>query len=274
MRGGNLSLAAMIVYCLQLNPFWEDKASNFESLRELLGKETIAPGSLLVLPEMFATGFSMDFASLAEKSADSPTLDFLGEIARQYQCAILAGMVLDRDGQLTNDAVMVTAAGEFQGHYSKIHPFTPSGENVAGTAGRQVATFSLHDWTLAPFVCYDLRFPEIFRQATPAAELLVVLANWPTPRIEHWVTLLRARAIENQAYLIGVNRVGSDPHLDFSGRSLIIDPKGEILADAGSEVTVVSAALDLATVRQWRDDFPATNDRTAPAQLSSTHYSA
>lgn len=263
----------MTVYCLQLNPSWEDKASNFESLRELLGQETIAPGSLILLPEMFATGFSMDFASLAEKTADSPTLNFLGEIARQYQCAILAGMVLDRDGQLTNDAVMVNAAGELQGHYSKIHPFTPSGENVAGTAGKLVATFSFHDWTLAPFVCYDLRFPEIFRQATPAAELLVVLANWPSPRIEHWVTLLRARAIENQAYVVGVNRVGSDPHLDFSGRSLIIDPKGEILADAGSEVNLICADLDLAVVRQWRGDFPATNDRTVPAQVSVTHYS-
>lgn len=264
----------MTVSCFQLNPTWETKASNFESLRELLARERIAAGSLLVLPEMFATGFSMDFASLAEKVADSPTLNFLGEIARQYQCSILAGMVVDHEGQLTNDAVMVNAEGKLQGRYSKIHPFTPSGEKVAGTPGSEVATFAHGDWTLAPFVCYDLRFPEIFRQATPAAELLVVLANWPTPRTEHWVTLLRARAIENQAYVVGVNRVGSDPNLDFSGRSLIIDPKGEILADGGSEVTLLSADLDLAAVRQWRKDFPATADRTAPAQIRVTHYPA
>ena len=209
----------MNVYCCQLEPAWEDKVSNFESLASLLSDSAIPSNRTLciVLPEMFATGFSMDFAKLAETPEQSPTLDFLSKLARQHQSAVLAGMVFNRDGALTNDAVLIDSSGQVVGDYAKIHPFSPSGEKDAGSSGSWVRTMPLGDWTLAPFVCYDLRFPEIFRLATPAAELLVVLANWPSPRVEHWVTLLRARAIENQAYVIGVNRSGSDPNLDFPG---------------------------------------------------------
>ena len=261
----------MQVHCCQLNLTWEDKTANFENLRKLLTVNPIKQQSLLILPEMFNTGFSMNFASLAENLESSRTLTFLGEIAREHQCHILAGMTLDRGGKLSNDAILINSEGEFQGSYSKIHPFSPSGEKAAGTPGHEVITLPLGDWTLAPFICYDLRFPEIFRLATPAAELLIVIANWPTPRVEHWITLLQARAIENQAYVIGVNRIGSDPNLEFPGRSLIIDPQGKILCDAGAEETILSASLDLSYVRQWRADFPATADRTTPAQLSINH---
>ena len=257
----------MDVFCCQLDPAWEDKASNFESLTRLLSSHSIQPGSLIILPEMFATGFSMAFNKLAETPGQSPTLDFLSNLARQHQSAVLAGMVFDRDGLLTNDAVLLDSSGQIVGGYAKIHPFTLSGEKDAGSCGSWVKTMPLGDWTLAPFVCYDLRFPEIFRLATPAAELLVVLANWPTPRVEHWVTLLKARAIENQTYVIGVNRVGSDPNLDFPGQSLIIDPKGEILARAGDSVEILSATLDLAAVREWRHEFPASNDRHNPVDI-------
>lgn len=261
----------MKAYCCQLDPLWEDKASNFESLTSLLSQESIEAGSLIVLPEMFATGFSMDFPKVAEPPEQSPTLDYLAAIAREHRSAILAGLVMDRDGQRTNEAVLIDPAGKLVADYAKIHPFTPSGENLAGTAGCCVKTIALGDWTLAPFVCYDLRFPEIFRLATPAAELLIVLANWPSPRVEHWVTLLKARAIENQAYVIGVNRVGSDPQLDFPGRSLILDPQGKILAEAGDQVEVISASLDLAALRQWRKDFPAGHDRHHLDNLSVLH---
>ena len=254
-------------YCCQLNPIWEDKASNFENLDALLSQEKIEPHSLIVLPEMFATGFSMDFAKLAEDPADSPTLSFLSQLAQKHRSALLAGLALNRAGILSNDAVLIDSSGQIVGDYSKIHPFTPSGEGGTGSAGSWVKTMPLGDWTLAPFVCYDLRFPEIFRLATPASELLIVLANWPSPRVEHWVTLLKARAIENQAYVIGVNRVGSDPHLNFPGRSLIIDPKGEILAEGGDSVEVLSATLDLAAVQQWRQNFPASQDRHDPLNL-------
>lgn len=257
----------MNVVCCQLDPVWEDKLSNLENLASLLSQQEIPADSLIVLPEMFSTGFSMDFEKLAEDPNSSLTLDFLAELARNHQSAIMAGLVLNRDGVLANEAVLLNSSGEIVGDYAKIHPFTPSGEGKAGCCGSWVKTMPLGNWTLAPFICYDLRFPEIFRLATPAAELLVVLANWPTPRVEHWETLLKARAIENQAYVIGVNRAGSDPNLDFPGCSLIIDPKGQVLAQAGNEVELLTATLDREAVLNWRSDFPASNDRHEPVNL-------
>lgn len=259
------------IFCFQLDPVWEDKDSNFEAVKDLLCTAAPEAGSLLVLPEMFATGFSMDFKKVAEEAAASPTLDFLGELARHHQCSILAGMALQRSGLATNEAVLINPAGELVGDYAKIHPFTPSGEKEVATPGTWVKTMTLGEWTLAPFVCYDLRFPEIFRLATPAAELLVVLANWPSPRVEHWVALLKARAIENQAYVVGVNRVGSDPNLDFPGRSLIIDPLGKILAEGDASVGFLAATLELATVRDWRATFPASQDRHPLSDLGVHH---
>lgn len=258
----------MFVHCCQFSPAWEDKASNYEALVALLDDSDIRKDSLVVLPELFATGFSMDFARLAEPLDAAPTLNFLADQARDRSCHILAGIALRGKDELTNDAVLVSPSGEVSGRYRKIHPFTPSGEKAAASAGREVVTMSLGQWTLAPFICYDLRFPEIFRMATPRAELLVVLANWPTPREAHWVTLLKARAIENQAYVVGVNRVGSDPHLDFPGRSLIISPKGEVIADAGDATTVLSAELHHCQVREWRRDFAAHSDRHPFEQLT------
>lgn len=258
----------MFVHCCQFSPTWEDKVSNYKILHSLLENAHIQPDSLVVLPELFATGFSVAFEELAETLTNSPTLDFLAKQARLRQCNILAGIALRDGAELTNDAILITSDGTIAGRYRKIHPFTPSGEKTAATAGSWVVTMPLAEWTLAPFICYDLRFPEIFRMATPAAELLVVLANWPTPRVEHWINLLRARAIENQAYVIGVNRIGSDPHLDFPGRSLIISPRGEIIADAGDAEMVLTAKLEIAAVREWRSDFPAQDDRHAPEDIA------
>jgi len=123
--------------------------------------------------------------------------------------------------------------------------------------GRGVATFDWAGLRVAPLICYDLRFPEPFRAATRAgAEVFIVLAAWPDARIEHWLTLLRARAIENQAYVIGVNRTGHEPHYQYSGRSLVADPYGTILADAGEAEGILTATLTAQTVRQWRERFP------------------
>ena len=122
--------------------------------------------------------------------------------------------------------------------------------------------FKWNDCVISPFICYDLRFPEIFREAVAAhrPELFVVIANFPEKRIGHWVPLLQARAIENQAYVVGVNRVGKDPHYTYGGRSLIIDPHGEILADADAREGFISAQLDLAGLRKYREGLPFLDD--------------
>jgi predicted amidohydrolase len=123
---------------------------------------------------------------------------------------------------------------------------------------------------VSPFICYDLRFPEIFRISTRGgAEILVVIANWPQAREMHWLALLRARAIENQCYVAGVNRVGRDPNVEYSGRSVIIDPRGEIMADAGNKQLIISTEFDLSALRDYRRQFPALTD-IRPEFLGST----
>ena len=143
-----------------------------------------------------------------------------------------------------------------------MRPFTPGGENDHYTAGERPVIFAWDDCTVSPFICYDLRFPEIFREAAAAhrPELFLVIANFPEKRIGHWVSLLQARAIENQAYVVGVNRVGSDPYYAYNGRSLMIDPHGQVLADAGEREGFISARLDLAGLRKYREGLPFLAD--------------
>ena len=145
--------------------------------------------------------------------------------------------------------------------YTKLQPFTPGGEADNYEAGSTVATWKWHGLIVSPFVCYDLRFPEHFRAAARAgAELITVIANWPMARIHHWVALLQARAIENQAFIVGVNRSGTDPKFTYNGRSLVVSPKGDILADAGHGESVVSADIDREFLLNYRRDLPFLKD--------------
>ena len=138
---------------------------------------------------------------------------------------------------------------------------TRGGEARCYSAGCEIKTFRWGEFTVCPFICYDLRFPEIFRIAVRrGANLFLVIANWPLPREGHWATLLEARAIENLAYVVGINRAGNDPKYVYFGRSRIIDPHGKVIAEAGREETVITADVDIATVEAWRKDFPALSD--------------
>ena len=145
--------------------------------------------------------------------------------------------------------------------YSKIHPFSYGGETEQYAAGKDVLTYRLGEFLVAPFVCYDLRFPEVFRHAVKkGAQLYTVIANWPEPREAHWLALLKARAIENQAFVLGVNRCGRDPKLAYSGRGQIVDPRGQVLADGGGSEGVFGAEIDLGSLLSYRKDFPALQD--------------
>lgn len=250
----------MRILCCQLDIAWEDKAANFDKVRGMLLSARPAAGTLVVLPEMFATGFSMNVERVHD--GDGRTLAFLAATAREFEVNILAGLVnRTKTGLGQNMAVLVTREGHVAGQYQKLHPFTYGGESAAYEAGEDVALWSREGWAMAPFICYDLRFPEAFRHAVRAgANLFIVIANWPAAREHHWTTLLTARAIENQAYVVGVNRCGNDARLAYSGRSLIIDPRGQIIADAGNAEGTISADLDLPALRRYREEFPAIAD--------------
>jgi omega-amidase len=248
-------------FLVQLDSVWEDKAANFERTRKVLEAVAIPPDSLIVLPEMFATGFSLDTTKTIDREP-SATEAFLKNIAARHRSTVVGGVV--REGghdRGRNEAVVFGPGGELAARYCKLHPFTLGGETARHEKGENLVFFEWGGLVASPFVCYDLRFPELFRRAVRrGAELLVIIALWPSRRVDHWITLLKARAIENQAWVIGVNRSGTEPELVYPGRSMVVNPHGEIIADAGAEEGVISAAIDPQVLRQWRHDFPVLKD--------------
>ena len=252
----------MTVVCLQFDIAWENKPVNFATVRRLLAAAAPARDSLVALPEMFATGFSMNAEGIAE-SYGGETERFLAAAAREFGVWLVAGAAMrGRDGRARNKALAFSPAGDLCAFYAKMHPFTPGGESEHYVAGERPVAFRWGECTVSPFICYDLRFPESFRAAAASyrPELFVIIANFPEKRVQHWVRLLQARAIENQAYVAGVNRIGNDPFYSYGGRSLIIDPQGEILADAGGSESVISVPLDLVTLRKYREGLPFLAD--------------
>ncbi len=251
----------MQVVAVQSDIVWEDKSANFASVRKLVASAAIEPGALVVLPEMFATGFSMNATEIAEPE-DGPTHAFLAELAMDLRAAVVGGVVTRcPDGRGLNQAVAYDPAGKLLARYTKIHPFSYAGETKHYASGNKIIAFDWGGFRVTPFVCYDLRFPEVFRHATRSgAELLVVIASWPETRDAHWRALLPARAIENQCYLVGVNRVGTDPHASYAGHSAILDPKGRSLATDASLAEVLSANIEREPLLAYRERFPALGD--------------
>ncbi|MDQ2696803.1 MAG: carbon-nitrogen family hydrolase [Pseudomonadota bacterium] len=240
---------------------WEDKAANHGKIHALVSHARPAAGALVVLPEMFATGFSMKVARVAEGDA-RPSERFMAALAQEFQVYVQGGVVnRGADGRGLNQSVTFAPDGTEAARYTKIHPFSFAKEDRHYAGGDGPIVFAIGEWMIAPTVCYDLRFPEIFRAAVRRGALLyTVIANWPAAREQHWLTLLQARAIENQAYVVGVNRCGSDPWLPYSGRSLIVDPRGKVLADAGNGEGTISVEADLAGLQAYRREFPALAD--------------
>ena len=253
---------ALHVALCQLDIAWEDAGVNRSAAAALLDAAAPPQGSLIVLPEMFATGFSMNVEAVAEGPGRGSE-SFLAATAGRHAACVLGGVVRrDPPNPLAlNQAVAFGPDGSEIARYSKIHPFSLAGEGRRFARGREVVAFAWGGFTVAPFVCYDLRFPEVFRAAARAgANLLAVIANWPAARESHWVALLAARAIENQAYVLGVNRCGRDPHAAYSGRSRVLDPRGAVVAEAGADAGVLEADLDLDALTAYRSEFPVLAD--------------
>lgn len=251
----------MQVVLVQPDTVWEDREANFENVRRLLEARPPEPGALVVLPEMFAVGFTMNVDAAAEP-AERPTEQFLADLARRYACAVLGGVVgREPDGRGRNEALALGDRGKELARYVKIHPFSYAGEDEVYRPGDRIVAFDWGGFRVAPFVCYDLRFPEVYRTAALAgAEVLVTIANFPTPRHGHWTQLIGARAIENQAYSVGVNRAGRDPNVAYSGGSRIVDPEGRVVCEAGGGEGVWTTRLDRAALTAYRERFPALRD--------------
>jgi len=210
---------------------------------------------MVFLSEMFATGFTDNAALGAE--IENEVSEFLSKTAMRWKCYVAGGMV--RDGR--NCCVIFGPDGELKHEYAKQKLFTFSGEQKHYSAGKGCEVVDICGVKVATLVCYDLRFPELFRQAiSRGAELFIVPASWPASRQMHWRTLLHARAIENQACVVGINRVGDDPHTKHIGGSCIFDAKGDLLLYAEAEEGVFSCDVDPEEIRRWRKKFPALTD--------------
>jgi predicted amidohydrolase len=225
-----------------------------------------AGADLVVLPELWvpgAFGYSGYEASAAALPGD--VIDAFSLVAKEIGAHILAGTVIERDGNdLHNTAVLIGPAGEIVHTYRKVHLFGfDHGEATFLTAGNVVAAYALPGLTtLGMTTCYDLRFPELYRLLLDdGARLIVIPAGWPAARLDHWLLLLRARAVENQLFVVGCNQVGMQEGVELAGHSAVIDPWGRVIAEAGTDEEVLTVDLDLALVAKIRDEFPVLRDR-------------
>jgi len=246
---------------LQLDIAWEQPEVNYARIRPWLSAAQAAGARLVVLPEMFPCGFSMAPERVAEDQG-GPSTRFLLEAARTHDLYV-AGSVPERvqgSPKPFNTLLLAGPDGSLA-RYRKIHPFTFATEDKHYGAGDAHVTVTIEGLRLTLFVCYDLRFANEFWATATATDAYLVVANWPERRREHWTTLLRARAIENQAYVVGINRVGEGDGLVYKGDSRIVDPWGEAIATASGKETLLLADVDPALVRQARESFPVLRDR-------------
>ncbi len=255
----------MKIAALQTDIIWEDPSANFKRLRPQITIAAAARARLVVLPEMFACGFSMDTKKIREPF-DGPSSQFLREQARAHGIWI-CGTVPELPAQLSpsdprpfNTLILASPEGDLV-RYRKIHPFTFADEHLHYGAGSEFMTVTIEGARTTLFICYDLRFADEFWATAARSDLFVVVANWPERRKNHWEILLRARAIENQCYVVGVNRVGDNKGLRYMGDSAVIDPWGEVLVSASRDETMLLAEIEPHRVAEARTKFPVFPDR-------------
>ncbi|EMB2737117.1 TPA: amidohydrolase [Serratia marcescens] len=249
-------MSTLKITLLQQPLVWRDGLANLAAFDALLAP--IAGRDLIVLPEMFTTGFAMDAGESA--LPEQQVIDWLRSWAVKSHALIGGSVALKTPEGAVNRFLLVEPGGQVHA-YDKRHLFRMAGEHLHYQAGNRREIFEWRGWRILPQICYDLRFP-VWARYQQDYDLALYVANWPAPRSHHWQTLLTARAIENQVYVAGCNRVGEDPNgLSYSGDSLIISPQGEILADAKpGAATRLDAELSLETLQSYRSAFPAWRD--------------
>lgn len=255
--------ASMRIAIVQHEIEWETPQANFAVIAPLVAEAAADGARLVVLTETFSWGFTMN-TDRAWEATDGPSTTFLREQAASVGAWVVGSIPIRESADVLPNNRMTIAgpAGELH-TYDKRHPFTFSGEDKSYRAGTSSSTIEIEGLRISPFVCFDLRFADDFWELANDTDCYLGIANWPASRREHWRTLLRARAIENQAWVVGANRVGDDPNVSYCGDSMIIDPFGEIVADTGDSSGPTITAADVAAdrVEQVRRDFPFLADR-------------
>lgn len=242
----------------QYSPGWEDKIANQEKIKKLISNHI--GFDLFIFPEMTLTGFTMQAKNLAEEFSGE-TFTFFSSLAKSVKSSLLYGFIEKGKNRIFNTLVHLNNQGKIISAYRKIHPFSYANEDKYFGKGKDLITTKVKGIKFGLSICYDLRFPELYRlYAKEKVDCIVDIANWPEARIEHWRTLLKARAIENQCYVIGVNRVGDDPKLHYNGFSSVFDPMGKEIAAAENEEKIIEAEIDKSSVDEVRKKLPFLND--------------
>lgn len=262
-------MSTLTITTIQTALYWEDKAANLRMLEEKInqiGQKT----EIVVLPEMFSTGFSMKPELLAE-TMEGETIAWMKRIAQQKRIVLTGSVIIEADGEYYNRLLWMLPNGQY-GFYDKRHLFAYAGEHEHYTPGHKRLIASVKGWKINLLICYDLRFPVWARQATPLTEeqaanpapeydLMIYVANWPERRNHAWKTLLQARAIENQSFVVGVNRVGKDGNeINHSGDSMVVDPLGEVLYTKAHEEDIHTITLQKEKLEEIRHKLPFLED--------------
>lgn len=255
---------SLTITLFQADLIWESKQLNLDHFTEQMS--AVAQSDLMVLPEMFSTGFSMRSEQLAE-SMDDKTVQWMLARSAELDSIVCGSLIIKDSGNFYNRFIWAQPDGNLQ-FYDKRHLFRMSEEHQNYSPGNQKIILDINGFKICPQVCYDLRFPvfssntqRIDGKLSAAYDLLLYVANWPAARFTHWRALLQARAIENQAYVIGVNRVGTDGNdIAYRGDSCVIDHQGEIVEDMGNQAGILSVTLDKSPLEVYRAKFPAWKD--------------
>lgn len=260
-----VNILKLKIACLQMNIAFGEPEINFQTAKQLMNKVMNKEPDVIVLPELWTTGYDLTRLHEITDVGANRAIEFLKNVAKQYGVHLIGGSVANRESSgVKNTLLIVNKNGELVHQYSKLHLFKLMDEHLYLEAGNEKGLFQLENHPFAGVICYDIRFPEWIRAHTSSgAEALFVVAEWPAPRLAHWRSLLIARAIENQCFVIACNRSGDDPNNRFAGHSMVIDPWGEVLAEAGEEEEILLAEIDLDRVKEIRKQIPIFEDRKA-----------
>lgn len=245
---------------VQYSPVWENIEASIGKINSLLSLYDLDDVGLLIFPELSLTGFTMNSKLLAEE-IDGTSFGFFMDLSKKFKLDIFAGIIESYDNKIYNSLIHFDNKGLIKVRYRKIHPFSSSGENKNYSSSSTPVTTKIGKITFGLSICYDLRFPELYRfYGKKKVDVLCNIANWPTNRMSHWDKLLQARAIENLSYMIGVNRVGTDQSLTYDGHSALIDPKGNVLVSSNKNEEIIFAEIDTEKIKATRNNLPFLND--------------
>jgi len=246
----------------QQNLVWEDVGGNLEAARELISQAAEGDADIVVFPELFSTGVTLSSAAFAQRP-DGSICSYLADAAREHGLMVGGSYIEEAAGGLPYNAYAVYGSdGKLLCKYHKGHLFSHNGEDTAYSEGEGLSGFEACGLRVFPLICYDLRFPELFTAAGKmGADAFIVAANWPVSRMDHWRALLKARAIENQAYVIGINCAGESPEFRYGGGSTAFGPKGELVGEAGEGPELLMVELDAGELMGYRKGFSVLSDK-------------